>query len=116
MNLAKNIAGWVLLILGVVLIGWVLLSTYNIFTGKIAAPEIFDSRTEDVLNKKTSATQSGDGQAQIEKIMGEQIGNLVPPGALSKILNMTVWSVLAWVFISGGAQLSGIGIKLMSKQ
>lgn len=40
-NSAAKILGFLLLIAGVILIGWTLINSYNIFTGKIPAPEIF---------------------------------------------------------------------------
>jgi hypothetical protein len=116
MNLAKNIVGWVLLVLGVVLIGWALLSTYNVFTGKINPPEIFAGQDTNALDEKKSTTQPSDIQAQIEKITQEQIKNLMPTDSFSKILNLAAWSILASIFILGGTQISGIGIKLINKQ
>lgn len=115
MNLAKNIFGWVLLILGVVIIGWSLFSSYNVFAGKIAPPRVFDSNNAEIFNNKKAA-QTEDAQAQVEKIVGEQLKDMMPPDALPKIFNLGAWSILASIFIFGGAQISGLGIRLPNKQ
>lgn len=115
MNTAKNIVSWALLASGIIIIIWSLLSTYNIFTGKIDPPKIFENQISEVFTKETSKDQLTDVQDQIEKAMQQQLRGLVPPDSFPKIFNMAAWSVLAWIFISGGAQISNLGIKLMNK-
>ena len=111
MNITK-IFGWVLLIAGIILIGWTLLSTYNIFTAKTAAPEIFKIAEEKEILPKGGAL---DIQAQMEKMIGEQLKGILPVDALSKLLNLIVWSILAGILIFGGSQISSLGIKLIKK-
>ena len=63
----KKFVGWGLLVAGIVLICWTLYSSYNIFTGKTLAPEVFETPSESAL------TQIGEGldtQAQIENMIG----------------------------------------------
>ncbi len=112
-----KIFGWILLVTGVVIIGWTLYSSYNIFTGKAVMPEIFEIPKEET---KTPATKGGttgsqDIQVQLEKMLNEQLKGLLPVGALSKILNLSVWSILAFILIFGGNQIASLGIKLIKK-
>ena len=111
MNFIK-IFGWVLLIAGVAIIGWTLISSYNIFTGKAPVPEVFK-----VAEKKEIPPQGGalDIQAEMEKMIGEQLKGIIPVETLPKMLNLIVWSILAGLLIFGGAQISNLGIKLIKK-
>ena len=114
--MATKIFGWVLLVAGLILIGWTLLSTYNIFTGKVATPEIFklpEAAKAPVAEEKITGIQ--DIQAQIEKMIGEQLKGIIPVETLPKLLNLIVWSILAGLLIFGGAQISSLGIKLIKK-
>ena len=45
---AEKIFGWGLLIAGLIIIGWTLYSSYNIFAGKTIAPEIFKVEIEEI--------------------------------------------------------------------
>jgi len=111
MTLPK-ISGLILLIIGLAIIIWTLYSSYNIFTGKTDMPEIFESD----MQQASSSVQSGQNtQAQIEKMISEQIKGLIPVDVISKILNLAVWSMLAFILIFGGTQIANLGIKLLNK-
>ena len=114
MNFIK-IFGWVLLIAGVAIIGWTLISSYNIFTGKAAPPEIFALPEEEPGPLTREITSLPDIQAQMEKMIGEQLKGIIPVDTLPKMLNLIVWSILAGLLIFGGAQISNLGIKLIKK-
>jgi hypothetical protein len=115
MNPTK-IFGWLFLIGGILLIAYSLFSSYNIFTGKSPAPEIFkvEEKTEMVLPQKEKA---GDLAAQAEKTAGEefqkQFQKMIPAGSVPQLLNLISWSILAGILIFGGAQISGLGIGLI---
>jgi len=110
--MATKIFGWVLLAAGIILIGWTLLSTYNIFTGEVAAPEIFKVAGKEALPKEKGAL---DIQAQMEKMISEQLKGILPVDTIPRLLNLIVWSILAGILIFGGAQISSLGIKLLKK-
>ena len=118
MNYTK-IVGWIIFVVGITIIGWTLLSSYNIFTGKTAVPEIFPSSAESYGGPAGALSEGGetpqDIQAQMEQMMGEQLKGIFPADALPKILNLVIWSMLAFILISGGGQISGLGIKLIKK-
>jgi hypothetical protein len=113
MNLSKNIIGWVLIIAGVALIAWTLSSTYKIFTGKENIPEIF--KTSFISQGKTAVSQTQDLQEQMQSIIQEQLKGLIPSDVLPKTFNLAAWSILAFIFLSAGSHISGIGIKLLNK-
>lgn len=115
MNHAKVI-GWIILFAGIILTGWTLFSSYNIFTGKAAAPEIFGLPESEIETPSSKITGIQNIQAEMEKMVGEQLRGLLPLDALPKILNLTVWAMLAWILIFGGVQISGLGIKLIKSQ
>ncbi len=112
MDKMEKIIGWILLIAGVILIGWTLLSSYNIFTARADLPEFFEPSQEELLPQE-GRTQ--DIQAQLQQMIGEQLKGMLPVDSMTKLLNLIVWSMLAFILIFGGTQISGLGIKLIKK-
>lgn len=112
-----KVFGWVLLIAGLIVIGWTLISSYNIFTGKTAAPEIFKIEAEEssAADQGKIPTTPEEIQKEMEKIIHEQLKEVLPAGFLPGILNLAAWSILAFILIFGGSQISGLGIKLVKK-
>ncbi len=113
----QNLIGWILLSAGLVVIFWVVYSSYNIFTAKTSAPEIFKVEKEIQTSGgagKTPATQA-ELQKEMEKMISEQLKGLLPVDALPKLLNLISWSVFAGILILAGAQTSGLGIKMIKK-
>jgi len=106
-----KIIGWGLLIAGIILIGWTLFNSYNIYTGKTAVPEIFEIPKESLTQKG----ETEDIQAQLEKMISEQLKGILPADSITKLLNLAVWSMLAFILIFGGTQISSLGIKLIKK-
>jgi hypothetical protein len=117
--MVQKIFGYILLFLGVVIILYGLYASFNIFTGATPAPEIFSTpqETTSLNQEKITKLQTQDPQAQMEQMLGEQIGEqlkaILPPDFLPCLLNLSVWSIFVGILIFGGAQISGIGIKLL---
>jgi len=116
MTLTK-IVGWVTFSAGILIISFALYSSYNIVTAKSSVPEFFK-----IEEKVTQAPVTQNGklptspealQQEIGKMIGEQLKGILPVDTIPKILNLAVWSVLAWILIFGGAQISNLGIKLL---
>jgi len=63
-----------------------------------------------------SSAGTQDVQAQLQKAMGEQLKGLIPSDFITKTLNLTVWSMLAFILMSGGSKISGLGIKLIKEE
>lgn len=103
----KKILGIILLIAGLLVIFYALYSSYNIFTGKTGAPEIFEAPVA------AQSAGSQDIQGQLQNMISEQLKGLLPVGSLTTILNLASWSVFAGILTFGGAQIAGLGIKLI---
>lgn len=103
----SKIIGYLLLLLGIAIIFWSLYSSYNIFTAKIKAPEIFE------IPKKEKALPAARPEFQLEKIISEQLKELIPADTITKILNLIAWSIFMGILIFGGSQIANLGIKLI---
>jgi len=108
----SKIIGWPVFLLGLLLIGWTLMMSYNIFTAKAETPEFFEMPKEEVSAEKGTAQGL---EAQFEEMIGEQIKGIIPIDTLPSFLNLAVWSMLAFILIFGGTQISSLGIKLIKK-
>ena len=113
MNNFSKIIGWLVFFSGLLIISLTLWYSYNIFTAKIPLPEFFQMPQE---TKSISEPGAQDVQAQLQKAMGEQLKGLIPADFISKTLNLTIWSMLAFILMSGGSKISDLGIKLIKEQ
>lgn len=118
-----KILGCTLLFLGLGVIFYSLFISYNIFTGHAQAPEIFEIKPQETSKisdtEKSVPSNKGLSQEDTQKILEnqlqKQLQNVLPANLLPKLLNMVCWSILAGIFIFGGAQISGVGINLLKK-
>ena len=110
MNYIK-ISGWTIFLIGLAVIAWTLLFSYNIFTAKTAVPEMFKMAAGKASLQKEGVIQ--DIQAQLETMMSEQLKGILPADSIPKLLNLVAWSIGAFILIFGGTQISSLGIKLM---
>ena len=108
----QKVFGCILLALGVAVIGWTLLSSYNIFTGQSFLPAFFEIPEGAV----SAAGTTQDIQAQVQQMIGEQLKGLLPANSITQFLNLMVWSMLTFILIFGGTQISTIGIKLIKNK
>ncbi|MCK4520710.1 hypothetical protein KAT95_02465 [Candidatus Parcubacteria bacterium] len=108
----KKIFGWFLLIIGVSIIFSSLYFSYNIFTAKTDMPKIFKMPEEDIsfLKEKELSIQE-----EMQQTIEEQIGKILPASTIPALLNLVAWSIFAGIMILGGAQISGLGIKLIKQ-
>ncbi len=109
MSFAKKLFGWVMLLGGLVIIFYSLYSSYEIFNAKKDAPVVFEMAKQ--LGVAPGATQ--DLQAQLQKALEEQFKNILPADSITELFNLISWSIFAGILILGGAQISGLGIKLI---
>ena len=114
----QNLAGWTLLLVGIAIIFWASYLSYNIFTAKTAVPEVFKmpGETKNLTPSpgKTPANQV-ELQKEMEKMVGEQLKELIPIETLPKFFNLISWSLFAGLLIFAGSQIASIGIKLIKK-
>lgn len=111
----NKIIGYILLFVGILLIILTLYQSYNIFTGISQPPLLFKIEESAPVVK----SQSGNGgilqelQEQIKGGVAKQVEQIIPIEAVSKVLNLFIWSTFAWLLVFAGAQVAGIGIKLV---
>lgn len=116
----QKIIGFLLLILGLIVIFYSLFSSYNIFNGKNSVPEIFKIDGKNInLNVVVDPKKTVDPQAQLEEMLQKnvqkQLQDILPAGTLPKLLNLITWSIFASILFFGGGQISSLGIKLIRK-
>lgn len=110
-----KITGWILLFIGLSIIFYSLLASYNIFTNRQPVPTIFKTIEKEQI--PPSVDKPLNSVEQIDKLLGEKLYEelikILPVDFLPKILNLISWSTLALILILGGAQISSLGIKLI---
>jgi len=112
----QKILGLIILILGLALIFYAIFSSYNIFTGKSQPPEIFKTTgSKTAASPSKAASPQEQAQKLIEEGLQQQLQTMLPADSLPKILNLISWSILAWILIFGGVQISGLGINLLKR-
>jgi hypothetical protein len=109
MNKYVKIAGWLLLLIGIGLMAWTLNVSYDIFYRRKNVPELFSATA---TSQSSSGSQASEIETQIESIISSQLQGIMPTDSITKILNLICWSILAFILIYGGAQISSIGIKV----
>lgn len=105
----KKILGIILLVGGLIIIFYGLYSSYNIFTVKKEAPVIFN------IPEQSGAVLKGNGdiQAQLQEALGKQLKGILPANSMPQLLNLISWSIFAGILTLAGAQISGLGVKLL---
>lgn len=113
----SKLFGWILLFLGLGIILWALYFSFNIFTGKTLAPEIFKTERVEPLapKKETPKTLEAQLKEKISQVLSEQLKKIFPTETFPKLLNLITWSIFAGILIFGGTQISTLGIKLIKK-
>lgn len=107
----KKILGIVLLAVGLIMIFYSVLASYQIFTAQKEVPQIFEVSSPETSIPTTES--SSQVEQQIQESIQQQIGNMFPKDFSSDLLNLIAWSVFAGILIFAGAQVSGLGVKLM---
>ncbi len=111
--MANKILGYVLLAVGLVIIGWVLWQSYNIFTARVQAPLVFKTPAPQQSASSDSKSLEQQLQAQMNQAIQKQLGQIIAPDSITKILNLIAWSIFAWILIMTGGAIAGIGVKLI---
>ncbi len=118
----KKIIGWFLLVLGITIIGWVILISYQFFTAQKPAPEVFkmqqkESSTPQSTQKETTTLSPEKMQEkmlqEMQKTISERLKEMVPFNFVVKLFNLISWSIFAGILIFAGGKISEIGTKLL---
>ena len=110
MNYLKFI-GWLLFVLGIIIVISTLFTSYNIISGKTEAPKIFKEQEEKKIALEKEEIKNF--EEQMQKMLMEEMKNIIPSEAINKLMNLFSWSIFAFIFIFGGGKISTIGIKLL---
>jgi len=119
-NSLSKFLGWALLITGLLIIFYFLFSSYSIFTGEKEPPQAFKTISLDSSETPTSLslkdlTSEEKVQEFVEEKMKELLTSMLPLGYFTKLFNLVAWTILTGIFISGGAHISVLGIRLIKK-
>lgn len=112
----KKIVGWLLLTIGILLIVWGIWSSYEIFTAKKSPYEIFKApEIEEVSLKqeKSLISPQEEMEEQMQQVIQEQLGKMLPPGFLPKLFNLIAWSVFVGILVFAAGKISILGINLL---
>lgn len=106
----KKIVGWVLLILGVLMIVWGIYCSYEIFTAQKPAYEIFKAQETE---KVSPEQEEGSPEEQMQQVIKEQLGEMLPSDFLPQLFNMIAWSVFMGILVFAAGKISILGINLL---
>lgn len=114
--MSNKLIGWLLTILGILIIIYALYSSFTIFTAQKEAPSLFNLSQETTLSSNLEEETSAEmARVEMEKIIKEQLNSMMPNNAIPKMLNLLSWSIFAGILIFGGSKLSYLGIKLLKQ-
>jgi len=112
----EKVVGWILLGAGIVLIVWVLFASYMVFSGQSTPPGLFRLEERAPLPERVGFPLTQEElKKEMERMVAEQILAMFPEGALTKVFNLTAWSIMAGIMIFGGAKISEIGVRLIKR-
>jgi hypothetical protein len=113
----NKIFGWTLILIGLIIIFLGIYSSYNVFTAKSEAPEIFplENELDNGLNFKSKEEITFDQnlEEQAGALIEEKLNKMIPVDSLPMLFNLLAWSVFIGILIFAGTQIVGIGIKLI---
>ncbi len=98
--------GYVLLLVGLLLIVAPIYQAYNIFTGKSLPSQVFKIPK---LSSATVANNPFDIAQQTQKALV----NALPLDLINNTLNLGSWMILMTLFMLGGGQIANLGIRLL---
>ena len=104
----NKIIGYVLLLIGILLIVMPLWQTYNIFTGKAVPAQVFTRPASLQVDEKASPLD-------IQKQMQNALIKVLPVDMINSTLNLAAWMILMWVLIYGGGKVADIGVKMIKE-
>jgi len=100
--------GYVLLLIGILLIALPLWQTYNIFTGKAMPAQVFTKPIALQVDEKASPLD-------IPKQIQNALIKVIPIDFVDNTLNLGTWLFLMWILIYGGGKVADIGVKMIKE-
>jgi len=123
-NLTKILA-WLIVIIGLAIIGWSVFLSYSFFTGQKDFPEVFKPSVEQAGQTKTvqnpvdlgavkdQVSAQAAAQQQMQQTLSESLSKMIPADSIFKFSNMTAWIAFATFLVFAGGQMAGIGVKIL---
>ena len=105
MSKSTTILGYVLLVLGLLLIAFSLYQAYTVFISKSLSNEMFK------YEKKQIAESTN--PYNVESQVGTAIEKIWPMELIYNVLNLAGFAILLAIFMFGGKQVASIGIQLI---
>lgn len=113
MAIINKILGFGLLLGGVALIIWGVQASFGIFLHNQSPPEIFEVEINGV--EQEAVNQEEDVLVDpIDAIIQDLMADMVPTGAVQKMLNLMIWGLFMAILFIGGSKLATIGVQLIS--
>ncbi len=109
MGKLKKVLGLFLLFAGLAVMAYAFYASFNIFTAEKEPPEVFSFEPENGSVSQTAAGLEG----QMQELIRDQLKDTIPSESIFKMLNLISWSIFAFILFFGGAQVAGVGVKLI---
>ncbi len=97
---------------------WGVWDSYQIFTAKKPAPDIFklsQAEQQTAVKQNSTANPQEMIQQQLQQTIQEQLKNILPAEFTNRILNLTAWSIFMAILILAGGKISTIGASLLKE-
>ncbi len=109
--------GYLLLLLGIVIIIITVIYSFQIFTGKTSAPDLFKKEITITQNTKIDSNNLTQENMQnyVSQTVQESINKMLPENFTTKIVNLACWGAFAGIAIFAGGKIGGLGINLITK-
>ncbi len=109
--------GYLLLLLGIVIILLSLFYSFKIFTGKTSAPDIF--KKEIAISQDKTIDQKNLTQENMQDYVSQTVKNsietVLPENFTTRVINLACWGVFAGIAIMAGGKIGNLGINLITK-
>ncbi len=116
---SSNIIGWITFAAGVAVILFTLYYSYNVFTGELEVPQVFEMKAAKTASPSIPASGSPTTIEGIQEMISQQLKNqlndMISQESLYKTFNLATWAIGASVLIFGGSKMAELGIKLIKK-
>lgn len=102
----KKTLGYFLVLIGLILIIYAIFSSYMVFTGKSDFVVFFEAQ------ESISSDGSFLGQ-EINTIIESHLNDIIPSDWIATTMNLTIGSILYFILIFAGFNISKIGVMLL---
>ncbi len=116
MNIDK-LFGYLLLLLGIAIIVVTVIYSFQIFTGKTSAPDVFKKEIAITQNKTIDSKDLSQENMQdyVSQTVQDSMNKILPDNFATKTINLACWGAFAGIAIFAGGKIGGLGISLITK-